>query len=329
MTTAITLQGLSKQFGRKTAVQDVSFDVNKGDVFGLLGPNGAGKTTIIRMIVGLMRPTRGEARVFGFDPQTQRRDVLVRSATILESPAMYPKLSARDNLRSMALISGITDRNQVDRVLSTVGLLDRAKDKFESFSLGMKQRLCIAASLLNNPDLIILDEPTNGLDPAGMADIRDLIRTLASGGQTVLLSSHLLHEVQQVCNRVAILQRGSVITSGAVDTMLSAQVAYKIRVSASESDAAQRILTGQGLSVTHEASPTPDSADVTLSVQSAGADSEVSSTMTGRELNRLLAAQGIYADAITLERGSLEDFYLSLTRPGVDAVANQFGKAKS
>src|SRR5450432_2745842 len=179
---AVQIEGLTKRYGRMTAVNNASFYVKAGDVFGLLGPNGAGKTTIIRMMVGLVKPSAGEIRVFGFDPLTERRAVLQHTSTILEAPAMYPKLNAFDNLRALGLLVGLDDPRKIHEVLETIHLLDRANDKFETYSLGMKQRLCIAASLLTDPDLIILDEPTNGLDPSGMHDIRELIRNLALQG---------------------------------------------------------------------------------------------------------------------------------------------------
>ena len=296
---AIRVQGLHKRFGRVTAVRDASFNVEPGDVFGLLGPNGAGKTTIIRMIVGLMKADEGTVSVFGFDPIRQRRDVLIRSSTILESPALYPKLSGYDNLIAMGYASGVTDRRKIDEVLAIIGLSDRAKHKFETYSLGMKQRLCVAASLLTDPQLIILDEPTNGLDAAGMRDIRELIRELAGQGRTVLLSSHLMNEVQMVCNRVAVLQKGSVIAEGKVDDLLAGQGLIRIRVTTDEIDRAKTVLEGS---------------EWKAGLQLVGEVLEVRAKPDhGAALNRMLASSGIYAAEIVPEKLSLEEYYLGLT----------------
>lgn len=300
---AIHITNLGKRFGRVTAVRNASFSVRPGDVFGLLGPNGAGKTTIIRMIVGLMKPDQGAVQVFGFDPIKQRREVLVRSSTILESPALYPRLSGYDNLVAMGYASGLHNRKKIEEVLTTVGMLERAKDRFETYSLGMKQRLCIAASLLSDPQLVILDEPTNGLDAAGMRDVRELIRDLGQQGRTVMLSSHLMNEVQQVCNRVAILQKGVVIAEGTVTDLLSAQGVIRIRVQKDELANAQRVLTENGWS--EKVSIMGDLLEVSAQAEQ------------GRDLNRLLAAQGIYASEIVAEKRSLEEIYLELTGDGV------------
>ncbi|MBX3066597.1 MAG: ABC transporter ATP-binding protein [Anaerolineae bacterium] len=296
---AIHIENLGKRFGRVTAVRNASFSVRPGDVFGLLGPNGAGKTTIIRMVVGLMKADHGSVQVFGFDPIKQRREVLVRSSTILESPALYPRLSGYDNLVAMGYASGLHDRKKVEEVLTIVGMLERAKDRFETYSLGMKQRLCIAASLLTDPQLVILDEPTNGLDAAGMRDVRELIRDLGQQGHTVMLSSHLMNEVQQVCNRVAILQKGVVIAEGTVADLLSAQGVIRIRLQKEELENAQRVLTENGWS--EKVSVVGDLLEVSAQAEQ------------GRDLNRLLAGQGIYASEIVAEKRSLEEIYLELT----------------
>ena len=210
----INVTGLSKRFKGRLVVNQAQFVVQPGDVFGLLGPNGAGKTTIIRMLLGLVTPTAGRAVVFGHDVATDRAAVLRQTAAIVEAPALYPHLTGWENLRVMALSSGISDPKRMTWALDQMNLKDRANDRFRTYSLGMKQRLCIAAALLTDPQLIILDEPTNGLDPAGMRDIRELIRTLSGQGRTVLISSHLLNEVQQVCNRVAIIESGRIVTQG-------------------------------------------------------------------------------------------------------------------
>jgi ABC-type multidrug transport system ATPase subunit len=296
---AIQVQGIHKRFGRVVAVRNASFVVHTGDVFGLLGPNGAGKTTLIRMIVGLMKADTGSASVFGFDPIKQRREVLIRSSTILESPALYPKMSGYDNLIAMSYTSGMLDRRKIDEVLDVIRMRDRANDRFETYSLGMKQRLCIAASLLTDPQLIILDEPTNGLDAAGMRDIRDLIRTLAEQGRTVLLSSHLMNEVQQVCNRVAVLQKGTVIAEGRVAELLAAHGLIRVRVMPNEVERAHATLSADGWR---------DKVTLVGDVLEVRTQPE-----QGSAINRALAAQGIYALEIVPEKQSLEDYYLELT----------------
>ncbi len=210
----VEARGLTKRYGRRiTAVDGLDLSVRRGEVYGFLGPNGAGKTTTLRMLLGLIRPSSGTARVLGKKPGDP--EGLVRVGALVESPAFYPYLSGKDNLRVMARYSGIPYW-RVDEALITVELGGRAKDKFRKYSLGMKQRLGVAAALLKDPDLLILDEPTNGLDPKGMADIRALIRKLGQGNRTVLLSSHLLGEVEQICDRVGVVRKGKLVAEGTV-----------------------------------------------------------------------------------------------------------------
>ena len=204
---------LTKRYGRHTVVDSVSLTVHRGEIYGFLGPNGAGKTTTLRMLVGLVRPTRGSARVL--DGRPGDPSVLRRVGALIEGPGFYPYLSGRDNLRVLARYSRLTNTD-VEQALDQVDLSARGGDAFKSYSLGMKQRLGVAAALLGEPDLLILDEPTNGLDPSGMADMRDLIRRLAARGRTVLLSSHLLGEVQQLCDRVGVIADGRLLTESTV-----------------------------------------------------------------------------------------------------------------
>ncbi len=207
-------RGLTKRYGRRiTAVDGLDLSVRRGEVYGFLGPNGAGKTTTLRMLLGLIRPSSGTARVLGKKPGAP--EGLARVGALVESPAFYPYLSGKDNLRVMARYSGVPYW-RVDEALITVELGGRTKDKFRKYSLGMKQRLGVAAALLKDPDLLILDEPTNGLDPKGMADIRALIRKLGQGNRTVLLSSHLLGEVEQICDRVGVVRKGKLVAEGTV-----------------------------------------------------------------------------------------------------------------
>ena len=212
----VETRDLTKRYGSLTAVSNLNLNVRRGEVYGFLGPNGAGKTTTLRMLLGLIRPSSGDATVIGGSPGTP--DSLERVGALVESPAFYPYLSGRDNLRVMSRYSGVS-KDRIGEVLDQVELSERAKDKFRKYSLGMKQRLGVAAALLKDPELLILDEPTNGLDPKGMADMRRLIRTLGTGDRTVLLSSHLLGEVEQICDRVGVIQRGELVAQGTVSEL--------------------------------------------------------------------------------------------------------------
>src|SRR5437660_966725 len=217
---AIEPAGLTKQFGRHRAVDSLHQAIQQGTVFGFLGPNGAGKTTTISMLLGLIRPTSGGGRILGHDIPHERAAILPHVGAIVESPAFYLSLSGCDNLRLLARTAGGGDARALADVLKTVGLTQRAGDRVKTYSLGMKQRLAIAAALLNSPQLIFLDEPTNGLDPAGTVEIRELIGQLGASGHTIFLSSHLLHEVEQVCTEVAIINHGKLVTQGRVAELL-------------------------------------------------------------------------------------------------------------
>src|SRR5690242_13447070 len=196
---AIEMNNLSKVYGSLTAVSSLNLTIPQGVIFGFLGPNGAGKTTTIRMLLGLIKPSGGSARILGYDTRRDRARILPQVGAIVESPTFYPYLSGRDNLRELARVQKGVPASRIEEVLELVELSARAKDKVKTYSLGMKQRLGIAAALLNRPRLIFLDEPTNGLDPQGTVDMRNLILQLGRSGHTVFLSSHLLHEVEQVC----------------------------------------------------------------------------------------------------------------------------------
>jgi ABC-2 type transport system ATP-binding protein len=206
----VVCEKLTKRYGEVVAVQDLDLVVRAGEVYGFLGPNGAGKTTTLRMLLGLVRPTGGRVLLNGRPPGD-----LAGVGAMIEGPAFYPYLSGRDNLRVLASYAGV-DRRRIDVVLDMVDLSERAKHRYATYSLGMKQRLGVAAALLKDPQLLILDEPTNGLDPAGMADMRALIRRLGAAGSTVLISSHLLAEVSQICDRVGIISRGRLIEENTV-----------------------------------------------------------------------------------------------------------------
>jgi ABC-2 type transport system ATP-binding protein len=240
----ISTAGLVKRYGDIVAVDGVDLTVERGDVFGYLGPNGAGKTTLLRILLGLIRPTSGTAKLFGLDPLVDGVRALDGVAGFVEGPRFYSYLSGRKNLELLADYDGEGARSRIDGVLELVELRDRAKDRVGGYSHGMRQRLGIAASLLRQPRLLLLDEPTTGLDPAGMRDMRDLVRRLAGEGITILLSSHLLNEVEELCNRVAIIRKGSIVYEGPLQELLAtAATGYRLR--ATDPERARVVLLSQ------------------------------------------------------------------------------------
>ena len=218
MNTTIELSGLTKRFGDFTAVDGLTVNVEPGGVVGLLGPNGAGKSTTIRMLLGLITPTSGTGRVLGHDV-THPSTYMHRVGALVEAPVFYPKLSGRDNLRTLAVLAGVGNE-RIDEVLDVVDLTGRDTDRAGDYSLGMKQRLAIAAALLKDPEVVILDEPTNGLDPAGIVEIRELLIRLGQSGKTIIVSSHLLAEIQAACDRLVIIKRGSLVFAGPTHELL-------------------------------------------------------------------------------------------------------------
>lgn len=295
----LEVRNLSKTFGDVKAVDNLSFSVGAGEVLGFLGPNGAGKSTTVGMILGLIRPTKGSVRIKGVEVQGNQHIVSEGVGAIIENPAFYPYLSGRDNLKAHALAMGGVPDRRIDDVLRLVRLNERAGDMFKTYSLGMKQRLGIASTLLGDPALVILDEPTNGLDPAGQREIRDIIPDLADQGHSVLLASHMLHEVEQVSDRVAIVRRGSLITEGSVDELLKRGGYIEIVVPENQREAAMEILRRH-----------PGVEQVTLEDSSLNV---VAPLEVGGELNRQLAGNGIFASVITPKRSSLESLFLELT----------------
>lgn len=214
----VETRGLTRLYGERAAIRNLNLTVRRGEVYGFLGPNGAGKTTTLRLLLGLIRPTSGSAEVVGRPPG--HPEGLGRVGALVDSPAFYPYLSGRDNLRTLAWMTGVR-RARVDQVLEEVDLRERAGDAYRTYSLGMKQRLGVASAMLKDPQLLILDEPTNGLDPQGMVEMRQLIRRLTDSGRTVMLSSHLLHEVEQICHRVGVVKAGTMIAEGTVSSVLT------------------------------------------------------------------------------------------------------------
>ncbi len=228
----LTITGVSKNYGKLTALDAVSFEVPAGAVFGILGPNGSGKTTLLSIILDVLHADTGKFSWFGNTPQTNNRKQI---GSLLETPNFYHYLAAVDNLKITQAISGRGDSADIDKVLEIVKLAERKKSKFSSYSLGMKQRLAIGAALLGNPDVLVFDEPTNGLDPVGIAEIRDLIKSLAASGKTIIMASHLLDEVEKVCTHVAILKKGTLLTAGPVDEVLAQEDI--VEIAASNNDA--------------------------------------------------------------------------------------------
>jgi len=300
-TVVIRTHGLTKRYKTLIAVDNLNMEVCRGEVFGFLGPNGAGKTTTISMLLGLIRPTAGSAEVLGYDIRAQATPALRQVGALVEA-AFYPYLSARDNLWVMAQMSGGgVSRERIDAVLAQVGLAARATDKFQTFSTGMKQRLGLGAALLHSPDLLILDEPTNGLDPAGMLEIRLLIRHLAQDqGKTIFLSSHLLYEVEQVCDRVLILDKGQTIAVGRVDELLRQDGHIEIRIA--EPEQARDVLRGLGW--------------VDKVMLREGVLYLDAPAARAAELTAALAAEGLYLHGLKIAERSLESFFLAVTGNG-------------
>ena len=293
----IRTEGLTKRYGDILAVDNLSLEVPRGRIFGLLGPNGSGKTTTMGMLLGLVKPTAGSFTLFESDrPHVES---LRRLGAIVETPAFYPYLSGRENLAYFQGIAGKSNAAELDELLEKVGLADRADSRFRTYSLGMKQRLGLAYSLLGDPELLFLDEPTNGMDPAGMAEVRDLIPSLGSGGRTVLLSSHLLHEVEQVCDSVAILSKGRLITQGNVADLVRSPDGERIRLRTTDNAKAVEVLTAldwvSGV----------ESVDGSLLVSTAGDRSA--------EIGAVLGRSEIYVTEMSAEKTSLERYFLEVT----------------
>jgi ABC-2 type transport system ATP-binding protein len=237
----LTITGVSKNYGKLTALDAVSFKVPAGAVFGILGPNGSGKTTLLSIILDVLHADTGKYSWFGNSPQTNNRKQI---GSLLETPNFYHYLSAVDNLKITQAISGRGGSSDIDEVLRIVKLEERKKSKFSSYSLGMKQRLAIGAALLGNPGVLVFDEPTNGLDPVGIAEIRELIKSLAASGKTIIMASHLLDEVEKVCTHVAILKKGNLLTAGPVDEVLAQEDI--VEIASADNDALENMVQDMG-----------------------------------------------------------------------------------
>jgi ABC-2 type transport system ATP-binding protein len=280
------------------ALQELDLDVSAGGVFGFLGPNGSGKTTTIRCLLGLVRPTSGVCRILGADPTTdQLPGVIGRIGSIVETPAMHPGFSGRRNLEILGRIDGVR-KERVSEVIESVGLGGRAGDRVKTYSLGMKQRLGIAAALLKDPEVLILDEPANGLDPAGIKEVRELVRRLGSEGRTVFVSSHILSEVRQMCDRVAILSRGRCVAQGPVGRVLEGGRATGLLVKVDDGPRAAAILNGAGI----EAMETNGRLRVGVSPSD------------GARVTEVLADAGLYLSELRPDEEDLEEVFLRLTQ---------------
>jgi ABC-2 type transport system ATP-binding protein len=300
----IEVEGLTKEYrrfrkGAVHALNGLDLSVPEGGVYGFLGPNGSGKTTTIRCLLGLVRQTQGNCRILGADPATGLSEVIGRIGSIVEAPALFPGFSGRRNLRLLAAPSGI-GKSAVAAVLERVGLTARAGDRVKTYSLGMKQRLGIAAALLKDPELLILDEPANGLDPAGIKEVRELIRGLGAEGRTVFVSSHILGEVRQICDRVAILSRGRCVAAGAVDDVLAAGGSAGLMVRVEDPGGSEAVLRDAGFEVARVG----ETLRVTAPAEEAA------------RVTKALAERGLYLSELRPEEADLEDVFLRLTEEG-------------
>ena len=313
-TTVISTKGLTKAYGNLVAVNDLHLQVMRSDVFGFLGLNGSGKTTTIRMLLGLIRPTAGRAFLFGMDNTRYLPNILRRLGAIVETPVFYPYLSGRDNLHVLAAASMMpsskTNSQCIKEVLEIVELRSFEKLAYRKYSLGMKQRLGIAAALLTDPELILLDEPTNGLDPAGVIEIRRLIQQLSALGKTIFISSHVLYEIQQMCNRVAILHKGNLVKQGNVSELLRHSEQVEVYMSGEKEMyhalAILQQMQGQGVSWI---------AGARIETNKQGQHMLRINAPINRsgEINAMLAHNNIFATELHPREGNLEEVFLQLT----------------
>ncbi len=289
---------LTKSFGKEKAVSNLEMKIPKGEIYGFLGPNGAGKTTTIRMLLGLMRPTSGSVQLFGKDMKNSRIEILKNVGSLVENPSYYPHLTARENLEASRKILNVP-KKRIDEVLKQVRLHGVANKKVKGFSLGMKQRLGIAAAMLHQPELLILDEPTNGLDPSGIIEMRQLIQSLPEEyGMTVLISSHLLSEIDQMATRVGVVSKGKMIFQDSIETMRKfAQASIQVRVNDNEAAWRSLLANGQKADIGEES--------VTLQAED---DEQVAGSI------QYLVQQGFSIYRVQEEKRSLENIFLEMTR---------------
>lgn len=293
----VQTENLSKSFAKEQAVSNINLKIRKGEIYGFLGPNGAGKTTTIRMLLGLMKPSSGTIKIFQKDLKKERMNILAKVGSLVENPSYYPHLTAYENLEALRKILGVP-KSRIDEVLEIVRLKDVADKKVKGFSLGMKQRLGIAASLLHNPELLILDEPTNGLDPSGIIEIRNLIKRLPSEyGMTIIISSHLLSEIDQMATQVGIVTKGKMIFQDSIEAMRRfAQPKVVIKVS--DSEKGWRSLVANGIKAEHKD-------DLILFDECS--DEKVA------HIVQILVQEGISVYRVEEEKRSLEEIFLQMT----------------
>ncbi|WP_406844249.1 ABC transporter ATP-binding protein [Flavobacterium soyae] len=296
METILTIQNLSKRYGRIQALKNVSFSIQKGHVYGILGPNGSGKSTTLGIVLSVVNKTSGDYK--WFDGNVQTHEALKKVGAIIERPNFYPYMTAEENLKLVCKIKNI-NYSKIEEKLNLVGLSERKNSKFSTFSLGMKQRLAIASALLNDPEILILDEPTNGLDPQGIHQIRDIIKEIASQGTTILLASHLLDEVEKVCSHVVVLRKGEVLYSGSVDAMSANEGFFE--VSSEDNLALKSALYN------HQAVAEVKDEDGKVLVY-------LKADLSAQELNQFLFSKNIILSHLVKRKNSLEAQFLELTK---------------
>ncbi|GAL61225.1 ABC transporter ATP-binding protein [Algibacter lectus] len=295
MESILTIKNLTKKFGYLTAVKDLSFTINKGNVYGILGPNGSGKSTTLGIVLNVVNKTEGSFH--WFDGNTSTHDALKKVGAIIERPNFYPYMTAEQNLKLVCKIKGV-GLNKIEEKLEVVGLLDRKNHKFSTYSLGMKQRLAIASALLNDPEILILDEPTNGLDPQGIHQIREIIKQIAAKGTTILLASHLLDEVEKVCSHVVVLRKGVKLYSGRVDEMISSHGFFELKCN-KETELLAFIENHPSFSNTKT-----DSGLITAFLKE---------PLSSEDFNKQLFENGIILTHLVQRKESLEEQFLQLT----------------
>jgi ABC-2 type transport system ATP-binding protein len=291
----LKISNLTKKYGLLTAVSNLSFDIEKGSVYGILGPNGSGKSTTLGIVLNVVNKTSGNFSWFSGELTTHQ--ALKKVGAIIERPNFYPYMTAHQNLKLVCKIKGIS-YDSIDRTLETVGLIDRKHSKFSTFSLGMKQRLAIASALLNNPEILILDEPTNGLDPQGIHQIREIIKEIAQQGTTILLASHLLDEVEKVCTHVVVLRKGVNLFSGRVDELISSHGFFELKTN--QKDDLLKLL-GSNPNFSH------------TKVENDLVTAFLENPMEAEEFNRLLFKNNIVLSHLVKRKESLEEQFLQLT----------------
>lgn len=292
----LTVSNLTKKYGYLTAVKDLSFTIEKGNVYGILGPNGSGKSTTLGIVLNVVNRTQGEFS--WFDGNTSTHDALKKVGAIIERPNFYPYMTAIQNLKLVCKIKNVSE-SKIEEKLELVGLLDRKNSKFRTYSLGMKQRLAIASALLNDPEILILDEPTNGLDPQGIHQIRVIIKKIGSQGTTILLASHLLDEVEKVCSHVIILRKGEKLYSGRVDDMLASNGFFELKTTQSEA------------LIKHLEN---DANFGEIKTENGLITAFLKNELSAEVLNRTLFENGIFLSHLVKRKESLEEQFLELTK---------------